>query len=111
MKKNLSGLGLYMHKHICGQMQDRDLVNLFISMAGNISEPWCCWISNVIGREIVNYHNRSIFLVMTFLFLLRGVGNLFPGEEYLHNLHQYLTQKRIKLGKYKCCDVTEAYYI
>lgn len=77
MKKNESDLGLYIPKHIGVQMQDRDLVNLFISMAGNISEPWCCWISSVIRRELVNYYNRSIFLLMAFLFLLRSARYLF----------------------------------
>lgn len=65
----------------CVQIQDRDLVNLFIGMAGSISEPWCCCVSSVIIIEIVNYYNRSIFLPMTFLLLLRSVGYLFPAGE------------------------------
>lgn len=36
---------------------------------------------SVIRIEIVNYYNRSIFLPMTFLFLLRSAGYLFPAGE------------------------------
>lgn len=62
---------------ICVQIEDR----LFISMAGSISESWCCWISSVIRIERVNYYHRHIFLPMTFLFLLRIAGYLFPAGE------------------------------